>query len=188
MGLFLGLWKSIFSSNLFHKNMSAEDFAIKDYELKIRQMAEHLGRMWTRFNYMLGIQLAIAGGKFLGSNDAKGYEGEIILTGLVVALAWYLLGAQDRFLFDLYRDQVKSAFHNLAFGEGENQWKPGGSHVGQVNGAAEYRSVETDLLCWRSKAISSTKFAALFPLIVAALWMAMWLFPRICAICSGAGS
>ena len=159
--------------------MATSDFLFKDYELKIRYMTDHLSRMWTRFNYMLGIQLAIAGGKFLGSNDAQGYEAEFIVTGLVVALAWYLLGAQDRFLFDLYRRQVKSAFEALSFQEGEKQWKPSGSHVGQVKDAAEYKLVEPSLLNWRSESFSSTKFAALFPLIVAALWIVMWIISTV---------
>jgi hypothetical protein len=35
------------------------DFLIKDYELKVRYLTDHFARMWTRFNYVVGIESAI---------------------------------------------------------------------------------------------------------------------------------
>jgi hypothetical protein len=36
----------------------------EDYQLKVSYLAEHFGRMWTRFSFVLSIQLALFG--FLG--------------------------------------------------------------------------------------------------------------------------
>ena len=38
-----------------------KDFLIKDYELKVGYLTQHFGRMWTRFNYFVGIESALAG-------------------------------------------------------------------------------------------------------------------------------
>src|SRR5262249_2535322 len=33
-----------------------KDFLVKDYELKTGYLTQHFGRMWTRFNYFVGIE------------------------------------------------------------------------------------------------------------------------------------
>lgn len=42
-----------------------KDFLVKDYELKVRYLTDHFGRMWTRFNYFVGIESALVGGKLI---------------------------------------------------------------------------------------------------------------------------
>lgn len=136
--------------------------ALKDYELKIKYFTDHLSRMWTRFNYLLGIQTAIAGGKFFLPTDK--YDYAIAFVGLLFAVIWYMLGAQDRFLCELYRNQVEQSY-----------LKSGGSksvsYVGQVKDAPERLLVKRGLLTWRWEPVSSTKMAALVPFVAALLWI-----------------
>ena len=86
--------------------------AIKDYELKIKYLTDHLSRMWSRFNYFLSIQTAIAGGKFYFETKVNDYA--IGLLGLLFSIIWYMLGAQDRYLFELYQAQVQSTYQELS--------------------------------------------------------------------------
>ena len=147
--------------------MNENDFLIKDYEFKIRYMTDHLSRMWQRFNYMLGIQTAIAGGKFFLYNEGKGPDFDFGFIGLLFAGIWYLLGAQDRYLFELYRKQVAKSFAHI---KAEVAPKDR-SYVGQVDNAVEANNLEQDLLTWREKRISSTKMAVIVPLIIIGLWL-----------------
>jgi hypothetical protein len=42
-----------------------KDFLVKDYDLKIGYLSQHFGRMWARFNYFIGIESALVGGKLI---------------------------------------------------------------------------------------------------------------------------
>lgn len=42
-----------------------KDFLVKDYELKVGYLTQHFGRMWTRFNYFIGIESALVSGKLI---------------------------------------------------------------------------------------------------------------------------
>src|SRR6266436_1886824 len=87
--------------------MTTEDFLVKDYELKIRYLSDHFSRMWNRFNYFVAIESALIGGKFVFGNGklTKG----VALVGAVLALVWYIMGAEDRYLVLVYRKQVEDA-------------------------------------------------------------------------------
>ena len=146
--------------------MTAQDFAIKDYELKIRYMTDHLTRMWSRFNYMLGIQTASAGGKFL-LVSAENNELAFGVIGFLFALLWYLLGAQDRYLFELYRKQVEKAFTNLGIDNLPKEL----SYVGRTQEASEDKCVTKAWHTWRIESISSTKMAAIVPMVIMVLWV-----------------
>jgi len=50
------------------KVLPPKDFLIKDYELKIGYLTQHFSRMWTRFNYFVGIESALVGGKLIFGN------------------------------------------------------------------------------------------------------------------------
>ena len=47
------------------KPTNSEDFLLKDYELKVRFLSDHLQRMWMRFNFHLTVEPALTGGKLL---------------------------------------------------------------------------------------------------------------------------
>jgi hypothetical protein len=60
------------------------------------------GRMWTRFNYFVGIETALIGGKLIFGN--RKLSPEVAIVGVVVSLIWYVMGGEDRFL-------VRSSYH-----------------------------------------------------------------------------
>ncbi|MGZ9190403.1 MAG: hypothetical protein ACXW39_10140 [Nitrospira sp.] len=37
----------------------SKNFLTNDYELKVGYLTQHFGRMWTRFNYFVGIESAL---------------------------------------------------------------------------------------------------------------------------------
>ena len=80
-----------------------KDVLIKDYELKVRYLTDHFGRMWTRFNYFVGIESALIGGKLIFGNGKL--SPEVAIIGAIVSLIWYVMGAEDRFLVRVYRKQ-----------------------------------------------------------------------------------
>ena len=45
------------------KALAPRDFLVKDYELKVGYLTQQFDRMWTRFNYCVGIESALIGGK-----------------------------------------------------------------------------------------------------------------------------
>ena len=146
--------------------MTLEDFAIKDYELKVRYLTDHLGRMWPRFNFMLGIQTTLAGGKFFLGDAENAWP--ILCIGFVFASMWYILGAQDRYLVELYRKQVASAHQSII----KNLTGASKIHVGQVEAIKDMK-VDCDWFTWRNSRVSSTKMAAIVPLVIAVLWVAL---------------
>lgn len=94
--------------------MSAEDFAIKDYELKIRYLTDHLGRMWTRFNIFLTLQTGLAGAKIVYKSDEKlAIDENLLILALVLAVIWCIVGMIDSSLVKNYRRQVELVFKKL---------------------------------------------------------------------------
>jgi hypothetical protein len=94
--------------------MSAEDFAIKDYELKIRYLTDHLGRMWTRFNIFLTLQTGLAGAKIIYKSDDKlAIDKNLLILALILAVIWCIVGIIDSGLVRNYRAHVKLVFEKL---------------------------------------------------------------------------
>src|SRR5438094_512958 len=80
---------------------------LKDYELKVGYLTNHFQRMWTRFNYFVVIEAALIGGKTIFGDTEIGIPG--LSFGLALSLVWYVMGAEDRYLVEVYREQVKHA-------------------------------------------------------------------------------
>ncbi len=74
-----------------------KDFLVKDYELKVRYLTGHFGRMWTRFNYFVGVKSALVSRKFIFGNGRL--SPDVAIVGAT---------AEDHFLVRVYRKQVKS--------------------------------------------------------------------------------
>ena len=68
--------------------------------------------MWTRFNYFVGIESALVGGKLIFGGGT--FSPALAIVGLAVSFIWYVMGAEDRFLVRVYRDQVKDAADLIA--------------------------------------------------------------------------
>lgn len=155
-------------------------FALKDYEMKVNWTTSHLQRMWTRFNYFVIIEAALIGGKTVFGEGELSIGG--IAFGLGLSLLWYVMGAEDRYLFVFYRDEAKRAGELVANSSG---WRPYpfDGEVTQVKDHSSYNSVGNvpDLAGWRSPFdwrhpwISTTRMAALIPFIVSITWIVLLL-------------
>lgn len=151
------------------------DFAQKDYELKVAYLTNHFQRMWTRFNYFVVIEAALIGGKTIFGDKTVSIAG--LCFGLALSVVWYVMGAEDRFLVQQYRDQVKEAAALLS----ESLLQAMGKQyhfVGDPAGAGEsFKSPRKGWLDritgWRIEAISTTRLASLIPLAVSLVWLGL---------------
>jgi hypothetical protein len=169
-----------------------EAFLQKDYELKIGYLTDQFARMWNRFNYFVAIEAALVGGKFLLPNGVLSRA--LAIAGVLISALWYVMGAEDRYLVRLYRYQVKKAAEAAV----KTIWtdkeiQDAYRYVGQVDKPMrrelrEYELREMDskgrqksfwkrlielewLSGWRVEPFSTTRLAALFPLLVFVLWL-----------------
>jgi hypothetical protein len=148
------------------------DFFLKDYELKTRYISDHLQRMWTRFNFFITIQSALISGKFLFQSSTP--NSELIYAGLILSAVWYVFGAQDRFLVDVYRTQAQDAGNSA-----HDKTQSGQSYlpIGAINTTAQtVRQKQTlwdRVTGWRWEPISITRLAALVPILVFILWLVL---------------
>jgi len=156
------------------------DFAQKDYKLKIQYLTNHFQRMWTRFNYFVVIEAALIGGKTIFGDKTISVAG--LCFGLALSLVWYVMGAEDRFLVQVYRDQLNEAASFLTkslwpFEDRQYQF------VGDLEGAGEsfktQRSGLERLSAWRIESISTTRLAALIPLAVSLVWLGLLIYALV---------
>lgn len=152
--------------------MDIKDYLHAEYELKTRFFTDHLGRMWTRFNYFLVTETAIVGGRVVLSPQGQ-YNKALLWLGLIISIIWYLMGAQDRYLAELYRQELQETFRQMK--QANNFQEKSDAplyHAGQVDGVKfNVTSLPTS---WRIKPISPTRLAAWIPLLVTVFW-AVWL-------------
>ena len=175
-----------------------EAFLQKDYELKITYLTDQFARMWNRFNYFVAIETALIGGMLLIPN--RNLSRALVFAGVLVSALWYVMGAEDRYLVRMYRYQVKKAAEAAV----KMIWTDKETHdayryVGQVDKPMrcelrEYELREMDskgrqksfwkrlielewLSGWRVEPISTTRLAALFPLLLLVLWLIILVWP-----------
>jgi len=168
--------------------MKPEEFLLKDYELKVRFLSDHFQRMWQRFNFFLTLETALVGGKVLIKGDQLSTE--LAVAGGFVAITWYVFGAEDRYLVRIYRQHVDDVVALLRETMPKEHALPADyRHAAEVTRStvdlrARDRKDKTltgmkGLLWrvsgWRSQNASVTAWAALFPLVVLALWIALLL-------------
>lgn len=146
-----------------------KDILIKDYELKVRYLTDHFGRMWTRFNYFVGIESALIGGKLIFGNGKL--SPEVAIVGAIVSVIWYVMGAEDRFLVRVYRKQVEDAAYLLA----KELWDATAHgpyrHVGEL--AESSKGLGWELSGWRLEPLSTTRLAAWIPLLMVFAWLGL---------------
>lgn len=148
--------------------MPPKDFLVKDYELKIKYLTDHFGRMWTRFNYFVGIETALVGSKLIFGGGKL--TADVAIVGALASVVWYVMGAEDRFLVRVYREHVNCAADLV----GRAHWghlKLAYREVGEVTESSKL--LEPELSGWRVEAISTTRLAALIPLAVLIAWCGM---------------
>lgn len=142
------------------------DFLLKDYELKVSYLTSHFQRMWTRFNYFVVIEAALIGGKTVFGDKEIGAAG--LCFGFALSLVWYVMGAEDRYLVRVYREQVKEAGTVLSAAL-RPSYGPPFRYVGDLS-AIHFKPSPSG---WRVEAISTTRLAALIPLGVTLIWLAL---------------
>jgi hypothetical protein len=158
-------------------------FLQKDYELKISYLTNHMSRMWTRFHYFLVLETALTGGKFVIDGGTSSQFVSVV--GVVVSVLWYIMGAEDCYLVNLYRDQVGKTAQKLA----ELVWpnkdeRDEYRYVGQINKDDEdrvkslwKRFFQFDWLSgWHWEPISTTHLASFIPFFIMIFWLFVLLF------------
>jgi hypothetical protein len=167
--------------------MDETTFLQKDYELKIRYLSDHLQRMWTRFNFFVTIESALVSGKFLIASNVPSVA--LTVTGIVLSLIWYVMGAQDRFLVELYRTEVQTTGTQYAHAARGETLAKAYNYVGRtdddyVGAYREQQAVKrrhwgamrrwfNQLSSWRSESFSTTHLAAFIPLLATILWVVL---------------
>jgi hypothetical protein len=144
-------------------------FLDKDYERKIGFLVQQFSRMWTRFNIFVTIESSLLGGKFIF--DPKGHNPGFAVLGIVLSFIWYVFGANDKYLVEVYRKAVEEAarkFTSLAVLERSYPRGNGYHFVGDVY---RYPGIKRGLFSWRFEWCSITHLAALFPFVLMMAWI-----------------
>jgi hypothetical protein len=159
--------------------MELKEFLIKDYEFKLRFLTDHFSRMWTRFNFFLAAETAIVSGKVIFTRSDQ-TSIALLVTGLIVSILWYLMSAEDKFLVDTYRAEVKETYHQLTkANEFESHSDAPLYHAGQVDELdLKHLGVKGSPLSWRIKAISTTRLGAVIALLSIVCWSG-WLIVEL---------
>lgn len=93
------------------------DFLQTDYELKIKYLADQFTRMWTRFHFFLVLESGLSAALWVWFKDRGVFAREGLMIagiGAVSSCIWYIFGAQDRYLVEVYRRQVRDAGRDIA--------------------------------------------------------------------------
>jgi hypothetical protein len=159
-----------------HDDEDLAGFLVEDYQLKADYLSEHFSRMWTRFNFFLSVETALFGVVFVADKDEWSKHAVLFAGfGVLVSLFWYAFGAQDRYLVELYRDEIKFAAQRLTerFKQrlGSDSYENvffNYRYVGDTADKAE--GIRPGLFQWRCAAISVTRLAAIFPAAVMVAW------------------
>jgi hypothetical protein len=150
------------------------NFLTEDYWQKVQYLKDHFTRLWNRFNYFLTIQSALFGATVLSPDKYRWWVP--IFAALVCAL-WYIFGAQDRYLVDLYRKEIEQALDPVRRGlELTNYYFAG--QVEDIPGQEErinVLGVKPSFYQWRWRFLSTTKLPALFPVILLLIWVTILL-------------
>jgi hypothetical protein len=144
------------------------DLALKDYELKVTYLTAHFQRMWTRFNYFVVIETALLGGRTIFGDTEIGVGG--VLFGACLSGLWYVMGAEDRYLVQVYRNHVQDAGALL----GRDLWpviEQPYRTVGDISGTTD--TIKASISGWRVEPFSTTRLASLIPLAVTLVWIGM---------------
>jgi hypothetical protein len=147
------------------------EFNKKDYELKINYLSNHFTRMWNRFNFFLVLEAGISAALWVWLKEKGGFIPQapaLAWVGLVSGLVWYAFGAQDRYLVEVYRNQVEAAGKEIATQLALKDYVSVGSEDIALN-----QKLYEYLYQWRIELISPTRLAAWFPLLVLLYWVYM---------------
>ena len=148
------------------------DLLFEDYKLKLQYLTAQFDRLWNRFNFFLSVQLVVFG--FLGyvtfTLKSPGATRLPILVGLLVSGLWYIVGAQDRALVEIYREHARAAAAQFA------QLPNGIENYELTHPAAEVKTYWSGLDSWYLPAVSITRLPALLGIALVVIWLVMLFF------------
>ena len=146
-------------------------FAQKDYELKVRYLSDHYARMWTRFNFFMvaNTAMVIALCKELIEGRTLFNSLPLLSAAAVLALWWYIFGAQDRYLVKAYRTEIGKVAKAFA----PKDYVP----VSEMSEA----HIEPEIFQWRSERFSTTTLVAWFPLFILLVLLSLIVYACVCA-------
>lgn len=151
----------------------------KDYERKINYLIQQFNRMWTRFNFFITLESSLIAGKFLFRSDAPSEW--FAWVGVSLSFCWYVFGANDKQLVNVYKYAVEKASEKLnsllplskVYRE-DTYYYVGKSDIkyNEVKDKDLYsKDLKMDIFHWRFKFITITHLASLFPLILTIIWL-----------------
>src|SRR3984893_1232813 len=144
---------------------------LKEYELGIQYLTNHLSRMWIRFNFFITLDSALAVALVGFSKDrwVPLVAVAIGTVGLITSAVWYIFGAQDRHYVQAYRLQIKHTAAELWKRE-DASWPYVSLAPDEIEKRTREKVTRTPLQ-WRWGSFSVTKLAAAFPLLVVMIWL-----------------
>jgi len=153
--------------------MSAELF-FEDYKTKLDYVRGQYDRLWQRFSFFLSLETALFG--FLGylTFDVKVREATSLPAwmGIAVSLLWYVVGAEDRRLVEVYRKRADDAALRFSAADG------GLRGFEKDHAAAEIPAHRDtfDLRSWYRPGLSMTRMPATFGLLLTVIWVGVLVF------------
>jgi len=148
------------------------NFLINDYWQKVQYLKDHFARLWNRFNYFLTIQSALFGATVLSPDKFRWW---VPIFAALVCLLWYIFGAQDRYLVDLYRKEIEQALDQLRPQLRLENYYSVGQTEDRGPQEIDALGVKQGFSQWRWTRMSTTKLPAQFPVILLIMWLGILL-------------
>lgn len=149
------------------KNKS--DFLMDVYKLRVEFYSDHTSRMWTRFNFLLTIEIGLLG--FLLSVWAEPIRQEKLwlfpVAGIFISVVWYILGAQDRYYFEGFRKQIQYLENEITSELGIEDL--------EMFIFGNPANVKQGVFTWRWKFLSLSRLVAAFPIFFLVFWIIVFI-------------
>src|SRR4051794_36437510 len=148
----------------------ANDLLFEDYRIKLDYLKNQYDRLWTRFHFFLTVELTIFG--FLGyltfDHPARDATVLPIAMGFFVSLLWYVVGAEDRALVEVYRERATAAA-----GRGAKD-REGMSDYERDHAAVELSARWAGLRSWYWPWLSITRIPVTIALLLLIVWIVLF--------------
>jgi hypothetical protein len=150
--------------------MNDNDFAIDDFKLALQYLQGQFGRLWERFNFFLTVETALFG--FLGwlvfdKGNVRAVAPTCLL-GMSISLLWYVVGAQDRHLVEVYRHRAGLAAKAIATTSNAKDYAA--IYIG-----LEAPSKWTSINSWYWRPLSITHLPVWIAICLTLTWFALFL-------------
>ena len=147
------------------------EFWHEDHALRVGRVDQQLNRMWLRFNFFLTIQSALFGLTFTEIKGALVPNVHLLaVVGFVICVWWYIFGAQERYLVDLFRRQLSFSAEQLTAQLAISPY----DYVGKTEEITMTALPPASWDCWRVQPISLTRLPCIIPVITAVAWLATY--------------